>query len=247
MEEVPDSPVSSCDLKVQLCKEDKKKNITHIDKHLPQHPFLLTVVAQRASGKTNMVVDLLIDPKKMCGVFDLVFIWSTSFHHDSKWKNILIPCPEFMVFEHYDIDMIRQLFETLQVIAKTKVMNVLFVFDDMIDQNVMSAYKMGTLESIAVRGRHYNISAIIISQLYKKLSLPMRVNSTNLVFFRIRNRNEMEKVMEENQESLTKEQFENMYNYVTSEPYAFLHINNQEPDPSLRFRKNWDTIIKIQT
>ena len=115
----------------------------------------------------------------------------------------------------------------------------------MIDQNVMSVNHMGTIESIAVRGRHYNISIIMISQLYKKLSVPMRVNSTNLIFFRIRNRCELQKVVEENQESLTKKEFLQVYNQSTIEPFSLLHINNQETDPLKRFRKNWDHIVSI--
>lgn len=233
-------------LEVQLMKEDKKKDC-NINKMLPQPPFLMSVVAQRASGKTNMVIDLLTGDDKLCGYFDLVFIWSTSYKHDSKWKNIKVPCEDFMVFEKFDPGEIQDLFETLQTIAKTKVFNVLFVFDDMIDQNVMHPQKMETLESIAVRGRHYNISVIMISQLYKKLSNPMRVNSTNLIFFRIRNRNELLKVVEENQESLTKKEFISMYNFATKDPFTFLHVNNQATDPSERFRRNWNSIINIKT
>lgn len=233
-------------LAVKLMKEDHKKD-NKINKLLPQPPFCMNVIAQRASGKTNMVIDLLTDENKLCKFFDLIFIWSTSFYHDSKWKNIHIPNPEMMVFEKYELHKIEQLFKTLQEIAKRKVFNVLMIFDDMIDQNVMKPISMGVIESVAVRGRHYNISVIMISQLYKKISVPMRVNSTNSIFFRIRNRNELEKIMEENQESLTKEEFLEVYNYATGEGYSFLHVNNQEMDPSKRFRKNWDTIIKIPT
>lgn len=233
-------------LEVNVMKEDSKPK-SKISKLLPQPPFLMTVVAQRASGKTNMVIDMLTDDNKLCKYFDLVFVWSTSYYHDSKWKNIHLPCEHITVHEKYDLPAIQHLFQTLQELAKTKRMNTLFVFDDMIDQNVMHAQQMGVLEGIAVRGRHYNISIIVISQLYKKLSSPMRVNSTNLVFFRIRNRNELEKVTEENQESLSKKDFLKVYDFATNTPFAFLHINNQEADPALRFRKNWNTIIKIPT
>lgn len=231
---------------VNQVKEDKKKELT-IDKRLPQHPFLLTCIAQRASGKTNMVIDMILDDKKYCKFFDLIYIWSTSYHHDSKWKNIHMPCPKAQVNERYSLPEIESLFKTLQEIAKTKVVNTLFIFDDMIDQNVMHPQHMGILEGVAVRGRHYNISIIIISQLYMKLSNPIRVNSTNMAIFRIRNRRELEKITCENQDSLTTKEFLEVYNYATGEPYAFLHINNQESDTSNKFRKNWNTIISTPT
>ncbi len=243
-EDEGEEEVAGNGLTVNLMKEDPKKK-NKINSMLPQPPFLMTVVAQRASGKTNMCIDFLADNLKYGKHFDLIYIWSTSFYHDSKWKNIKLPCEEKMVREIYDMDEIEDLFKTLQEISKHTHMEVLFLFDDMIDQNVMQSHHMGTIEAIAVRGRHYNISIIMISQLYKKLSVAMRVNSTNLIFFRIRNRGELDKIVDENQESLTKDEFLQVYNHCTEEPYTFLHINNQEPDPSKRFRKNWDNIIHI--
>ena len=123
--------------------------------------------------------------------------------------------------------------------------NALFIFDDMITEGIMNSRRMGTLESIAVRGRHANVSIIIITQMYMALSAPVRNNATNSIFFRIRNGDELEKVAHENRESLSLQQFLAIYNYATSDPYAFLHINNQEADPKKRFNKNWDTSLEL--
>ena len=68
---------------------------------------------------------------------------------------------------------------------------------------------------------------------------------TNLVIFRIRNNSELKKIAIENQESLELEDFMQIYEYATQDPFGFLHINNQETNPQFRFRKNWNTIIVL--
>jgi Poxvirus A32 protein len=232
-------------LKVGQVKEKEKKDRIEMDNpHLPQPPFLMVVVAPRKSGKTFLVIDSLLDDNKYCKKFDVIIIWSRTFQHDSKWKNIQVPPGSvFTVFNEYEVKTMMSVAE--KVAAKTTV-NALFIFDDMISEGIMSHHKMGTLESIAVRGRHANVSLLIITQQYMALSASVRNNATNSIFFRIRNGDELEKVARENRESLKMDQFLELYNFATREPYAFLHINNQEPDPSKRFWKNWDTCLTLQ-
>ena len=133
-----------------------------------------------------------------------------------------------------------------ELVAKKTVVNALFIFDDMISEGIMNSHKMGTLESIAVRGRHANVSIVIITQQYMALSPAVRNNSTNSIFFRIRNGDELDKIARENRESLSPDQFMELYNFATRDPYSFLHVNNQESDPSKRFFKNWDTSLLLK-
>lgn len=215
---------------------------TKVNSLLPQPPFLMTIVAPRKSGKTNLLVDSLLDTKKYKGVFDDIYIWSQSYYRDPKWKKIKIEKDK--VFTTWNEGECRKVMDDVEQEAEDDPSkNFLFIFDDMIDANIMSPHRMGCVESVAVRGRHSKISIIIISQVYMKLSTPIRNNTTNLIMFRIRNSDELKKIVKENQESLTQEEFMEVYNTATNEPFHFLHINNQEPHPRLRFRKNWNTLI----
>lgn len=230
-------------LKVSEVKEKAKKNQIVCEDLLPQPPFLLVIVAPRKSGKTNLLLDSLLDEHKYCNKFDVIIIWSRTYHHDAKWKNIQLPEGSvFTVFSEEEADTIMRMAEH---VAKTKVVNALFIFDDMITEGIMSSRKMGTIESIAVRGRHANVSIIIISQQYMALSPPVRNNATNTVFFRIRNGDELDKISRENRESLSVAQFMELYNFATNEPFCFLHVNNQQSDPSKRFWKNWDIALPL--
>ena len=235
--------VPSSSLKVEAVKEIAKKGQVECDPALPQPPFLLVIVAPRKSGKTNLLLDTLLDEKKLCRKFDVIIIWSRTFHHDSKWRTIKLPPGSvFVAFSETEADILLRVAEE---VAKTVVVNALFIFDDMITEGIMNPRRLGVLESIAVRGRHANVSIIIITQMYMALSPPIRNNATNSIFFRIRNGDELEKLARENRESLSMDQFMELYNYATSDPYAFLHINNQQPDPKKRFYKNWNTSLEL--
>ena len=221
-------------------KEHRKKNKISVTDGLPIPPFLLTVVAPRKSGKTNLVVDALIDDNKFRNKFDAVFIWSKTFELDPKWKNISML--QGSVFTEFNSEQATELIETAEFVnTKLKMpANILFIFDDMITESIMNRNKLGPIEKIAVRGRHVNVSIIVISQQYMSLSASVRNNTTNMIVFRVRNGDEMEKIARENREWLSREDFIEMFYTTTREPYSFLHINNQQQDPSQRFHKNWN-------
>lgn len=204
---------------------------------LPIPPFLLSVVAPRISGKTNLVVDALTDNDKFMGKFDAIFVWSRTAKLDGKWKNISLPEGSF--FDTFNEDEVETLVDICQQLKKVLQLNILFIFDDMITEGIMNPRRMGVLESLAVRGRHFNISLIIISQQYLALSPSVRNNTTNMCIFRVRNGDEMEKITRENREGLEMDQFKRLFYSATNEPYSFLHINNQKQNPLERFHRNW--------
>lgn len=235
--------VPSGRLQVKKIPEPPIKRIK-IDELLPQPPFLLNMVAARKSGKTNLLVDLLTDVNKFSKKFDVIFIWSKSFYNDDKWKKLGLD--KKYVRNDYNEKELNSMIKNMEKLYEEIKFNVLLVFDDMIDQKIMNVSRLGAIETVAVRGRHFGCSVVIVSQLYKKLSGPIRVNATNTCVFRIRNNKELKKITEENQECLTDKEFMAIYRLATDVPFGFLHINAQDPDPMTRFRKNWSDIIKLE-
>jgi len=246
----PPPPPPSPDFRANISKKEtilqvlpvKENNIPlkcKVTLGLPEPPFLLTVVAPRKSGKTNLVVDLLLDADKYKNKFDVIFIWSRTFHLDGKWKNICLPPGS--IFDKFNENDVTVLLETAEEVNKVTPVNTLFIFDDMVTEGIMNSRRMGALEAIAVRGRHVNVSIIIITQQYLALSPPVRNNTTNMVIFRVRNGDEMEKITRENREWMKEQDFKAMFYDITKDPYSFLHINNQRQDPKERFHKNWLT------
>ena len=231
---------------IKSLHEDKPE-VCHISELLPQHPFMMTVVAPRKSGKTFMVVDMIKDNSKFRGFFDFIFVWSRSIKADSKWKNLQLP--SFSTFDHWDPVAAEKIFNTIIALhsryPKKDCPKTLFVWDDMASSNVSSPHTQGLLERVATTGRHFGVSAIFITQAYMRLSPTVRTNTTNMCVFRIRNAQEFSRISEENREALDKDEFFNLYNEVTSKPFTFLHVNNQQGDPCLRFSSCWNERIKI--
>ena len=233
-------------LEVKPLREEKVVG-AKLNEKLPAPPFMMGVVAPRKSGKTYTVVDLLKDKDKYCGYFDFIFIWSKSYDADSKWKNLNLP--KYCVFREWDAAHAERIFDTARECTRrykrADCPKVLFIWDDMASDGVMKPHTQGLLEKIATTGRHFNVSAIFITQAYMRLSHTVRTNLTNLLVFRIRNAQEFAKISEENREALSKDEFFDIYNDVTSRPFAFLHINNQQGDPCLRFANCWSDVLKI--
>ena len=215
----------------------------HVNPLLPQPPFCFSIVAPRTAGKTNLLLDLLLDFKKFREIFEVIWIWSASFYHDPKWRNIKLP--RRCVQETYDPEYTSNIFKMMCEQCLKKPLHWLMIFDDMIDQNIMDKVSLGPLEAAAMRARHYGGSVIIISQMYMKFSSTVRTNSTNIVAFRMKNAGEMRKLIEEIQELWNYKSICKIYQFCTQEPYTFLHIDISEKDSSKRFRKNWDQVLEL--
>lgn len=211
---------------------------------LPQPPFLLLMAAPRYSGKTNLLINLLINKEMYCHKFDEIFIWSKSYHNDPKWSHIQFDedYAKKHIFHSYNEAAAQLLFEAIQERSKHSHVQTLFIFDDMMGDEIMKPQKIQMLDRIAATGRHFDISAVIIFQKFKKFSGVVRDNATNVIVFEQKNSTAIEQISEEYKGDLSKDEFLRIYQVATSEPFSFLHINLQVSQTE-RFRKNWNQII----
>jgi hypothetical protein len=229
-------------------KEIKHPNRKHFkcNELLPQPPFMLLMAAPRYSGKTNLLINMLIDNDMYCKKFDEIFVWSKSYHNDNKWRAIHFDkdYESSHVFEDYNDVAVKKLFNSIRDRSKKKQkVEVLFIFDDMIADNIQNSHKIQVLDAIAATGRHFDISAIIIFQKFMKFTPIVRENATNIVIFEQKNSTALEVIADEYKGAMTKKQFYQIYQEAIGEPFSFLHINLQVPEQEKRFRKNWNTII----
>lgn len=119
---------------------------------------------------------------------------------------------------------------------------ILMILDDSIDSKIINSK---AFKDLILRGRHYNISNIIISQSYRLLPKYIRTNANFISLFETGNRKEMEILYEENHNSLDRKTWEEIYKMCVNEPYGFLSINYNNPKGS-RLIKNLDSVIKIE-
>ena len=97
-----------------------------------------------------------------------------------------------------------------------------------------------------MRGRHANISFIIVSQQYKLIPKTLRVNCNALMLFQVYNLQEREDIMKEHGGQFEKKQMKQLLRYIWNLPYQFLFIDYSRPNVT-RFRKNLDRVILDET
>ena len=81
------------------------------------------------------------------------------------------------------------------------------------------------LNQLLVRGRHSQVSTLILSQRLRACGSLLRVNAQALVVFRLRNRLELDAIIEELSAVYDKKVILEMYKLATEEAFSFLYVN----------------------
>jgi hypothetical protein len=80
------------------------------------------------------------------------------------------------------------------------------------------------LNTLFIRGRHMMISTIVSSQKLRLLSSTMRVNVQFMLVWRLRNRMELQSLLEEISAVYDMKTLEKMYQMATDDPFSFWYI-----------------------
>ena len=104
-------------------------------------------------------------------------------------------------FDSYDPSEIGQVINTQRkVINYQKNINIFIIFliviDDLADDTKFTP-KSQLLHQLYIRGRHYMISTITSTQVYKQMSPIVKKNVTHLFIYRLRNYNDLESIVED--------------------------------------------------
>ena len=220
-----------------------------IDPRLPQHRFRLGVIAPSYSGKTNMILSL-IKEKRFYWDYFKVFIFSKSIYDDPIFDNINIAekytCDELSTKKIQKIlshqSYLKNKYEEEDKLENLP--NLLFIIDDCAGSSELSS-RTSIINTLMFRGRHNNLSLIIVSQAYKMLSKNIRTNFSDLIFYGAENQGELKAIAEENSGGISNKKFEKLFNYATSKRFNFLYISRKHKGKQ-RFRKNFDTSIWIE-
>jgi hypothetical protein len=122
--------------------------------------------------------------------------------------------------------------------------SVLFIFDDFL--NKPKFMKSPTMTKLSTANRHLNITYILLSQYYKKLSPVIRTNASYIAFFPS-SLSEVIKLSEENAPSNTSlKDMIKLVQYATKDNFSFLSINNRCCSDK-RLRKGFDKIISFSS
>ena len=107
---------------------------------------------------------------------------------------------------------------------------ILIVVDDFADSPQVVHSSSGAasggsmLNTLFIRGRHMMISTLVSSQKLRLLSSTMRVNVQFMLVWRLRNRMELQSLLEEISAVYDVKTLEQMYTLATDDPYSFWYI-----------------------
>jgi len=146
-----------------------------------------------------------------------------------------VPEEEQCFFDTFDEEALSEILETQRKVvefekkekASSKLYGICIVVDDMADSPSVMASRGGgnALNQLLVRGRHSMISTFVLSQKLRAMGSLLRVNAQALIVFRLRNKLELDAIIEELSAVYDKRVLIDMYKIATAEPYSFWYIN----------------------
>ena len=121
--------------------------------------------------------------------------------------------------------------------SKANIPQLLLILDDMLGE--MSHSKV--LDSVITRGRHYGVSVLASTQVYRGLSSSMRKNFAAWAIGRLPMIDYRAFEEEHSGTYVTREQLRELYDRAVSEPYGFLFYKPRTGDPENMFYSKFTT------
>ena len=219
----------SSELKIQNMGSKKE---THPLKYsfLPSLPMRMLVVAPSNGGKSNMLKNMLLRPEfgyrdyftdPKTGALNY-FVFSRTLGADHTLDELVDQLPKFHAYREWDDTIIRDIMEYSRL--KTE-RGVLLLLDDMItDTKVFNKCSGNLLNELAFMGRHHKVSFILTTQSYTSIQRPIRINTSVVIAFILKNKREEQAFLEE--QSMW-ETIHDLYTMATSPKYGFLYLNKE--------------------
>lgn len=193
-------------------------------------PFRLMTVARSQSGKTTLLIKLLLF--KWIHQFNRIYIFCPTYFQDNKWSQIdqYVKSGKVKVYPKFDEILIKKIW--LKCIKKKEdgcKDQTLFLFDDCAGQKgFKSNQETGILNQVVCRANHANISTIWSAQKLTHSSTIMRSQAEGVILFQCHQESELKPVFQEFGTGKSS-WFNAMVREKTSEPFHYLYVNRQGP------------------
>jgi GTPase SAR1 family protein len=236
-------------LKEYNCKQSKYSDV------VPKLPMRSMLVGPSSSGKTVLLSNMILDIYRDC--FSRIYIWSPSINVDSTWlpvkdyiRDHIKPNErEKIYFDSYESSELEAVIKTQQKVIDYQkeqkhkdLYQILILVDDFIDDPSFTR-KSQLLHQLYIRGRHYMISTITATQVYKAVSPVIRKNMTHLFIYRLRNYADLEAIVEELSAVYDKKTLLEIYHAAIDEPYSFLYVNLMSKDRTKMFMNKFQEYL----
>ena len=221
---------------------------------MPSLPARMLCVASSTGGKSVLIQNLILKIYKTS--FERTYIFSPSVHVDDTWRAVkkyisgvlkVDTEKEQMYYEEYDPIALKHIIETPHKVIdfqkkkkQKELFSILIVVDDFSDDPKFVKYS-NILQGLFTRGRHSAISCILSTQKYNVLAATIRLNSSALFIFKLKNMNEVNAFIGENSALVDKKTLYDMYQQAVNVAlYSFFYINTNARDVNNMFYINFE-------
>ncbi len=167
----PQDIKSKRDKYIDKMKDEANKRIDKEDVKAPKLFFTWYIVSPRFSGKSNLLVHLLVKCYK--DIFDKIVLFCSTFEDQPLYKMLGI-LPENTYYNYDDAVLMKLVKEQEENDEPDK---ILVVFDDVLEKPA------GFLSEFPRLNRHKCISLLYISQTLRHLTPKMRANASAVTVF----------------------------------------------------------------
>ena len=220
------------------------------------------LVAPSFTGKTTWLSSWILDWYR--GAYARIYIFSPNAL-TPEWEPVkayiegpemgVDPDDEPFLFETLDEAKLASIISTQKkVIAHQKrgkhppntMHAILIVIDDLASEQRFHASAGNPISELYTRGRHFFTQTICSSQKWKLLSPTARVNAHWIVVFKLRNRQDLDGLLQELTAIYPYDVLQQMYEEaVHDQDYSFLFINLKQPKEKM-FSVRFDEILQVE-
>lgn len=195
--------------------KEKKTRYVFEDDRVPFLPARICIVSGSDTGKSTMAINLIDRMYKLKNVYLL----SQTYKSDGKWLGLTLKDVKLS----WDEGWLYRVKED----AETNAEHSILIIEDMLDKIPRNS---AALTSIATMGRHSNLSLILTTQYYRRIPPLVRTQFSDIIMFKISNKDELKKIMEDNAGDLTVPEFVSVYARATARPFGFLWIDKRRQE-----------------
>jgi hypothetical protein len=209
-------------------KNKTSEEFPHIMRPLPVPPFSMCFVSPTKSGKTSIIMNLLMNPMfGYCNdVFDEIYFISPTVEIDPNLRHIKEDDDIIKISDEDDLKNLDTILEDIVHSQKIKSdedrKHILVVLDDCMPY-LKTSKKLNSLNSYS---RHFKISFMVSSQVYNAIPVRFRSNCSAYVLSKIFNNKDLTNI--ENELGCNYFDFRKYYDEATKEKFNFLFIDNKE-------------------
>lgn len=203
---------------------------------VPQHPFRLLIIGPSGCGKTNVALNLLCEHL----YFDRLYVYAKCAFTEPKYDFIrgFVAAIEKKAKGAKIGKFSNTLTDLVPVDDLDASLQNLIIIDDMTTETSSKAHQV--LEDHFTRGRKSNCSYIYIGHSYYHVPKIMRLNTTDIVLFKIDNQKEVRAIGDTHAGRIPFETFMRLYHQIG--PFQFLYLDLRARDLPLFIRRGFDEV-----